>query len=203
MSKIFLNYKEEAKKVIIDAAITVAIRDGYQAMTIEDVAKEVGVTKGALYGYFQNKEELMSEVLIEISKKIEENLNLSHVEGSFDAILDQLSNKILEDPQIPIISELISISGRDPAMHQMVSRMMDHTIQFLENDLRTLQEQKSIPGTLDLHAAAIVTEALSRGMSTKLSITREPEEIRTLWQSAMKKLVGLPVEQPEAGISTQ
>jgi AcrR family transcriptional regulator len=203
MSKIFLNYKEEAKKVIIDAAITVAIREGYQAMTIEDVAKEVGVTKGALYGYFQNKEELMSEVLIEISKKLEENLNLSQVEGSFDSILDQLSDKILKDQQIPVISELMSISGRDPAIHQMVSKMMDHTIQFIENDLRTLQEQKCIPGTLDLHAAAIVTEALSRGMSTKLYVTQEPEEIRKLWQSGMKKLMDLPAEHSEAGISTR
>jgi AcrR family transcriptional regulator len=194
MPKIFLKYKEEARKVIIDAAITVAIRDGYQTMTIEDVAKEVGVTKGALYGYFQNKEEIMSEVLIEISKKIEENLTLSHVEGSFDAILDQLSDRILNDPYVSLISELMSISGRDPAIRPMVSKMMDRTIQFIENGLQTLQEQKCIPGTLDLHAAAIVTEALSRGMFTKLSITQEPEEIRKLWQSAMKKLLGLPVE---------
>ena len=194
MSKIFLNYKEEAKKVIIDSAITVAIREGYQAMTIEDVAKEVGVTKGALYGYFQNKEELMSEVLIEISKKLEETLDFSDMEENLDSHLDQLSDRILNDPNIPLISELIAISGRDPAIHQMVSNMMDRTIQIIQNDLQNLQEQKCIPGTLDLHAAAIEIEALSRGMATKFHITQNPEEIRILWGSGIKNLMGVPVK---------
>ena len=92
MLRMFPEYKEEAKKKIrqkiIRAAIAVATRKGYQAMTLEDVAKEVGVTKGTLYLYFQNKEELLNSVATEIVKHFKESMEYKHAEGSdLDSIL--------------------------------------------------------------------------------------------------------------------
>jgi len=194
MRKVFLKYKEEAKKIIVDAAIRVAIRKGYQSMTIEDVAKEVGVTKGALYGYFKNKEELLSEVLIEIVKTFEKTLNFSDLDGDLDSILDQSMDRLLRvlPDQTPLFAELISISGRDPAIQQMLSTQINNNIQIIEKNLRLLQDKKLIPDALDLRVTATISESLGRGLLMQCHVTRNVDEVRAHWKLALKKIMELP-----------
>ncbi len=48
---------------IVEAARRVLVRDGLPAATLEAVAKELGLTKAALYYYFRSKDELLFEVV--------------------------------------------------------------------------------------------------------------------------------------------
>jgi AcrR family transcriptional regulator len=52
-------YKDLAKKRIIDAAYKIFYKKGYNSSTMNDIAEEVGVSKGSLYSYFKSKEELL------------------------------------------------------------------------------------------------------------------------------------------------
>lgn len=49
---------QQRKEEILAAAAVVFARSGYDATDLEEVAKAVGVSKAALYYYFQNKESL-------------------------------------------------------------------------------------------------------------------------------------------------
>ena len=67
--------KEEAevtRESLIDAALTVFGRKGYALTTLSDVAKEVGVTRGAIYWHFGGKEELYNELVKERFKESNE-----------------------------------------------------------------------------------------------------------------------------------
>jgi AcrR family transcriptional regulator len=59
MPKVVPEYKDLAKKRIIDAAYKIFYKNGYHSSTMNDVAKEVGVSKGSLYSYFRSKEEIL------------------------------------------------------------------------------------------------------------------------------------------------
>lgn len=48
---------------VVDAAAAVFKKKGYGAASIEDVANEVGMLKGSLYHYIQNKEDLLLAVV--------------------------------------------------------------------------------------------------------------------------------------------
>ena len=64
--------KEEAaltRKVLIDAASNVFGHKGYAQTTLEEVAKEAGVTRGAIYWHFGNKFEMFHAVLQELHQK--------------------------------------------------------------------------------------------------------------------------------------
>jgi TetR/AcrR family acrAB operon transcriptional repressor len=64
--------KEDAaltRKVLIDAALSVFSHKGYAQATLEEVAKEAGVTRGAIYWHFGNKFEMFYAVLQELYKK--------------------------------------------------------------------------------------------------------------------------------------
>jgi AcrR family transcriptional regulator len=66
--------QKEVREAILDATDSLLSRYGYKKMTIDDLAKEVGIGKGSVYLHFTSKEEIV----------------LSHV----DRIIEQLKGKL-------------------------------------------------------------------------------------------------------------
>ena len=58
MPKTSVAAKEARRTQILDAAVRCFARTGYYATTIEDVVRETGLSRGALYLYFPSKEAL-------------------------------------------------------------------------------------------------------------------------------------------------
>jgi len=50
--------KQEKRAVITRAAMKVFARKGFQGASVDDIAEAAGISKGSLYGYFNNKEDL-------------------------------------------------------------------------------------------------------------------------------------------------
>src|SRR5207249_8991221 len=63
MPKVVPEYKEEARSRILDAANKVFAERGYHEATMEDIAKRLGVSKGAIYLYFSSKEDLFEAMV--------------------------------------------------------------------------------------------------------------------------------------------
>lgn len=60
--------KEDAaltRETVLDAALAVFSRQGYTATTLDDIAQEAGVTRGAIYWHFGGKAELYNALLEE------------------------------------------------------------------------------------------------------------------------------------------
>ncbi|MFJ5265712.1 ScbR family autoregulator-binding transcription factor [Streptomyces sp. NPDC088387] len=51
------------RSVILDAAAEVFAKEGFASVTLQDVAERAGLTKGALYFHFSNKESLATEIV--------------------------------------------------------------------------------------------------------------------------------------------
>ena len=54
---------EETKQKILDAAVELFETRGYDATRIEDIAEKMGMTRGAVYWHFKNKDELFIYIL--------------------------------------------------------------------------------------------------------------------------------------------
>jgi len=77
MPRINTEYREDAKKKIIAAALDVAATSGWGALTLDAIAQKVGVTKGAFYSYFKNSSTLMQDVIIEMIRIIRDHILVS------------------------------------------------------------------------------------------------------------------------------
>lgn len=53
----------DTKEYIIDEAFKLFLNHSYEAVSISDISKAIGFTKGALYHHFKNKEELFLAVV--------------------------------------------------------------------------------------------------------------------------------------------
>jgi AcrR family transcriptional regulator len=54
---------EERRVAILDSALTVFARRGYHASSIDDIAREAGVSKALIYEHFTSKQDLYAELL--------------------------------------------------------------------------------------------------------------------------------------------
>jgi AcrR family transcriptional regulator len=54
---------EERRVAILDSALTVFGRHGYHASSIDDIAREAGVSKALIYEHFASKQDLYAELL--------------------------------------------------------------------------------------------------------------------------------------------
>src|SRR2546427_1637439 len=65
---------EPSRKQLMAAAIDCFARLGYQGTTIERIARDAGVTKGAVYYHFRDKEELLFEAVKDRIGGVEQHL---------------------------------------------------------------------------------------------------------------------------------
>jgi AcrR family transcriptional regulator len=56
---------------ILEAAFAVLSRDGYENVSIKDIAEEAGVAQGLVHYYFKSKQQLVLAVLFEVCKKMD------------------------------------------------------------------------------------------------------------------------------------
>lgn len=77
------------KKKIVDKAWELFAKNGYKETKVEDITKDLGISKGSFYTYFATKDELLYEVLGKIKKEINRNLENINV--------NQVPEKVLED----------------------------------------------------------------------------------------------------------
>jgi TetR/AcrR family acrAB operon transcriptional repressor len=76
--------KEEAEKTrqdLLDAALALFSRKGYESTRLEDIAQSAGVTRGAIYHHFGGKEELFIALLDDASAISNKAIQQAIVEG--------------------------------------------------------------------------------------------------------------------------
>ena len=62
--------RNASKQTIADSALALFIHDGYLNVTIDQIAKKAGVSKGLMYNYFSGKEELLSFIIERIMTEV-------------------------------------------------------------------------------------------------------------------------------------
>lgn len=77
----------ETRRLLLDAARTIFVRDGYERAQIDAIAAAAGRTKGAVYGHFKDKEDLFLALFEERSKK-----EMESVAARMSSEMDQAAN---------------------------------------------------------------------------------------------------------------
>ena len=89
--------REDIRDLILDAVDVLLARFGYKKMTMEDVARQVGIGKGTIYVHFPGKEELILSHIDRIAGRVASKLrNIAASSASHSArIREMLSARVL------------------------------------------------------------------------------------------------------------
>ncbi len=69
--------RSAARARILDAALTLFGRHGYEGTTVKQIAQEAGVAQGLLYNYFQSKEHLLAEIFQQSMADVRESFAMA------------------------------------------------------------------------------------------------------------------------------
>ena len=111
MPKITDERREERRLQIVHAAMTCVAAQGFHKTTMADVIRESGMSAGAVYGYFRNKEDL----IIAIADKA-------------TTLADRTIGELLESDPPPTLSEMVehvttTITGSERAEQGDLTRV--------------------------------------------------------------------------------
>jgi len=84
--------KRTTRKAILDAAVKLFSSKGFEHTSIEELAREAGVGKGTIYGYFATKQEIF----------------LAFCEEEIDYVFERLDREV--DPKAPLLEQIVALS---------------------------------------------------------------------------------------------
>jgi AcrR family transcriptional regulator len=128
--------REDIRDLILDAADHLLARYGYNKMTMEDLAREVGVGKGTIYLHFNSKEEV---ALSRIDRVIERlKVELERVAQSDEPPVTRLRQMLL----LRVIYRFDSVQHYTESINQVMAAirpaLLERRKQYFEAEARIL-----------------------------------------------------------------
>ncbi|MFA6362273.1 TetR/AcrR family transcriptional regulator [Methanoregula sp.] len=169
MPRINPEYRNVAKKKIIAATLEIAHETGWDAVTLETVARKVGVTKGALYTYFENCDALMEEAAFELIKTLKCSLKTDSAgnEADIHEVLSQIADAIFttKDPVAPIFMQALARAAQDAPFRERIGKRYDETLISLHEEFQKRQKAGQIPEEVDIKTAVRAIYGLTLGLA--------------------------------------
>jgi AcrR family transcriptional regulator len=102
-------------------------RQGYDATSMADLAKELGVTKSALYHHFNSKESLLSAALDEaldgLTRAVEDAVAATSGESAYTRLRATVSSSVLIlVDHLPAVTLLLRVRGNSPLEQSALER---------------------------------------------------------------------------------
>jgi AcrR family transcriptional regulator len=183
---------------ILDAAARVFARQGYAGASLEQVAADAGMTKGAVYWHFSSKSDLFAALC---EKSLTQQLQVlpRQAQSAFDSAAPVQGLARLLQSQLACVDEgqgnpmlffEFVTSSREPAVGEALRATYGKIIDGVSGIIAQLQESGAVKSDLDPGALAVLFQALINGLLLGWLIDPDrirfeqlvPELSRVLWE---------------------
>lgn len=173
MSQVRLERKEiiqaEYKKLMMQAAERVIIRRGFRSATMDEIAREAHFSKATVYRYFQNKGQLLLEIILQYIEEIRARVvQISRSDYSPEEKLKQMIQSILEiQSQKENISRLfVQDKNLRDFLHRLFTPSKKEDTREFQQALRTFKVKRE-----DILQAGcqVIKEGIDKGKFIKAS----------------------------------
>jgi len=193
MPKVVAGYKEQARARIVDAAASVFRRKGLPAGTMDEIAHEIGVSKGALYLYFPTKTRLLEAVQARFRSQYLALLEQRLVKGDVaEGIVDSMEGILSGEFDPSVFHQLVMSAGTDPEVLEALRSDARQDRRALRRLLKRLEAEGRIPPMHDPDATVDAVILLLVGTFSEVSLRSDPREGRTQLLRALRLVLGVP-----------
>jgi TetR/AcrR family transcriptional regulator, transcriptional repressor for nem operon len=131
--------REKTLEKILHSATRLFNRHGFNAVSIDDVMAEAGLTRGSFYSYFSSKSDLYAQSVARVVCEKRDAAN-GHDKGRFSAdqiVRDYLSEQHFDDIDggCPMIGLPSDISRTDPSVRQAFESALRLMVEIFQQDL--------------------------------------------------------------------
>jgi TetR/AcrR family transcriptional regulator, transcriptional repressor for nem operon len=165
---------KDTREYIIDEAYKLFLTQSYEAVSISDISKAIGFTKGALYHHFKNKEELFRIVIdkhfpLTSMSLDDENISLKeYTEACIDHIHKLLKETITNNEAFTPVNFLALIA--DSFRHyegfaEKKSTIIDNDVEKAKVIIGNAIKRGEIRDDIDISVVAMQYLSLSIGLA--------------------------------------
>ena len=127
--------QEARRQRVIDAAMSLALEGGYEAVQMRDVATRANVAMGTVYRYFSSKDHLLAATAVYWVEQLEVRLSTRPARGATPAervteVLDRALRSLARQPELGT-AVFAALSSPDPAAvesQMQISSIMDSIV---------------------------------------------------------------------------
>jgi len=162
--------REETRRKLLDAALPVFARNGFERATVDEIVREAGFSKGAFYVHFEAKEDLFWAMLEErISRQQEaflQSLDENRtVEENIQALLTTVFAIFRRDQQwSALFIEFAAHASRNDKVRERLASMYHNWRSFTVETLKEGRAMGRVRSDIDIEFVATVMIALIEGM---------------------------------------
>ena len=164
----------DSRAALIDAALKTILAHGIDAVRIDDIAREVGVTKGSLYWHFEDRQGLIKEALAEQIRR----MSAETIDAVSEAIVGSSNKNDYLSRIIPFIidpfdkSQVLERWGRlgvlvetrnDPELKKLMSDVQVRHLEVAVELMTEAQERGFLREDLDPRAIAVALNVINLG----------------------------------------
>ncbi len=132
---------ERTRQYIIEKTAPLFNCKGYEGTSLNDLTAATGLTKGAIYGNFEDKEEIANEVFAWSMKRVKQFVQSRIDEGKtyrekLEALLDFYAGYVFNPPipgGCPILNTAVEADDQFPKRRKLVAREMLRTVEAIED----------------------------------------------------------------------
>jgi AcrR family transcriptional regulator len=206
MPRVTVAHEQVVRQRIVDAAIKVFGEMGYQRATVQDVVRESGLSVGAVYTYFKNKEQLfLVACTCEVeAQKADLRLRLAELGSVTDrlrtAIDFAVDAAVFGVNERSVRAHAWMIAAESPDLRQVLRDRRTEMVAFSRFVLQEALVRGELPGWIDADSVASAFVTLIDGFTVRamevgsLSV----EDARREAYSLLELLLAVPQQIPAA-----
>ena len=190
--KVTSQYKTEVREKIVDAAIIAFSVHGYDRTRMDDIAETAKLSKGTLYLYFKNKEELFYAISENNIRELKEQLSVLFTKSE-DLVADSqkfyANFRKASEPSDKVFLETIAESSRNRKLREMLYRQRIKVLDVVTEYLKVQIRRGFIRTEADIDAIATGLVALYDGLTISKIMGVGETYNRKAWNETIKAIL--------------
>lgn len=183
MPKVVPEYKELAKKKIIKAAYTLFEQKGFHSTSMDDIAREIGVSKASIYSYFKSKEDIL---VITVDQALTEPfINKFQNETTVNAFKDYYNTMAVFEGLLHLNFVLTALAHDNEDIKMKLMDSYETKLEVLSNFVKKQQTLGAVKSDLEPKIIAQFLLAVYNDLAMQLIIGVDETKISNTLNSSL------------------
>jgi len=163
MPKVSEEHKERRRQEILDAARRCFARHGYEGATVARLEEETGLSRGAIFNYFENKEALF----LAVASTYAERMTAIWLEQGFRALLEEIVHA--DTDWLAVQIEAVGRIRTEPEFRRQAEELDRRHAESRPDRAARLREH-GLREDVPLDALAIFLAVVANGLALRVTV---------------------------------
>lgn len=176
------------QKQIVSAARKLIVKYGSEHVTVRRMAKEIGVSEGAIYRHFKSKTDILYFLIDDIEETLigdidkNDNGQTNSIETLQNVIKDHISGiEQRKGVSFQVIAEIISLG--DKKLNKRISEVIDNYINRIKQILVAGVQESLVRADIDPESTALLFFSMIQGMVNVWALSQYKFNLQERYQS--------------------